>query len=165
MRNSYCRVDMLSEPTIMNKFKRLWKYYVLQSLLAGAVVLVLVAALGRDKMVTVASIGASAFIVFAMPKSVSAQTRNVIGGHLVGLACGALCYLIEQPCFVEYPLAVTMAMFLMVALDVEHPPAAGTALAMTINEGLWDVIVAVMLSAVLLSQCRYYMRNYLKDLV
>ena len=151
--------------TLRDKFKQLWKYYLLQSLLAGVVVLVLVACLGRDKTVTIASMGASAFIVFAMPKSVSAQTRNVVGGHLVGLACGALFCLVEWSYFVEYPLVVAIAIFLMVALDVEHPPAAGTALAVVINEGGQDIMIAIILSAIVLSQCRYYMRSYLKDLV
>ncbi len=54
----------------------------------------------------------------------------------------------------------------MAALDVEHPPAAGTALAVVINEVYpLDVFVAVMVGAVILSQCRYYLRNHLKDLV
>jgi len=156
---------MQSKLTLKDKFKELWKHYLLQSSLAGAVVLLLVLILGRDKMVTISSMGASAFIVFAMPKSISAQTRNVVGGHLVGLVCGASFYLVDWACFVEYPLVVAIAIFLMVALDVEHPPAAGTALAVVIKEGGADVIVAVLLSAVVLSQCRYYMRNYLKDLV
>jgi hypothetical protein len=53
-----------------------------------------------------------------------------------------------------------------VALDVEHPPAAGTALAVVINEvSPIDAFVIVMISAVILSQCRYFLRHYLRDLV
>ncbi len=76
---------MDSETTIQNKFKKLWKYYLLQSLLATAALFILVLIL-RDKMVVISAMGATAFIVFAMPTTVSAQTKNVIGGHLVGLA-------------------------------------------------------------------------------
>ena len=156
---------MQEKTTIKNKFKKLWKYYFLQSLLATIVLFVLVLILGRYKLVVISAMGATSFIVFAMPKAVSAQTRNVIGGHLVGLASGAIFYLATLPFFVEYPLAVGLAIFLMVALDVEHPPAAGTALAVVINEVSFDVFITIMLSAVILSQCRYYLRNYLKDLV
>ena len=156
---------MDSETTIQNKFKKLWKYYLLQSLLAAAALFVLVLVLGRDKMVVISAMGATAFIVFAMPTTVSAQTKNVIGGHLVGLVAGTIFYFIALPYYIEYPLAVGIAIFIMVALDVEHPPAAGTALAVVINEVSLDAFVTIMLSAVILSQCRYYLRNHLKDLV
>ena len=151
--------------TITIKFKRLWKYYIIQTLIAAAAISIIVLILGKDKMVVISSMGASAFIVFAMPKAVSAQTRNVIGGHLVGLASGAIFYLTPWPYFIEYPLAVALAIFLMVALDVEHPPAAGTALAVVINEVSRDAFITIMVSVVLFSQCRYYLRNHLKDLV
>ncbi len=156
---------MEPENTRKNKFKRLWKHYILQSLLAVAALFILVLVLGRDKMVTVSAMGATAFIVFAMPKAVSAQTKHVIGGHLVGLASGTIFYFIALPYLLEYPLAVGIAIFAMVAMDLEHPPAVGTALAVVINEVSLNAFVAIMLSAVVLSQCRYYLRNHLKDLV
>jgi CBS-domain-containing membrane protein len=156
---------MEARTTIKDKFKKLWKYYILQSLFAAAVLFILVLVLGSDKIVVISAMGATSFIVFAMPKTASAQTRNVVGGHLVGLASGAIFYFTTLPYFVEYPLAVGIAIFLMVALDVEHPPAAGTALAVVINEVSPEVFVTIMVSALVLSQCRYYMRSYLKDLV
>ena len=156
---------MQLQNSIKNKFKKLWKYYLLQSLLAAAALFILVFVLGKDKIVLISAMGATTFIVFAMPKASSAQTKNVIGGHLVGLAAGAIFYFAALPYFLEYPLAVGIAIFIMVALDVEHPPAAGTALAGVINEVSRDAFIAIMISAVVLSQCRYYLRFYLKDLV
>jgi CBS-domain-containing membrane protein len=153
------------EVTITAKFKKLWKYYILQSFLAAAALFVLVLVLGKEKMVIISAMGATSFIVFAMPKAASAKTRNVIGGHLVGLACGAIFYFTALPYFVEYPFAVAIAIFLMVALDVEHPPAAGTALAVVINEVSRDAFITIMVSTLVLSQSRYYLRNYLKDLL
>jgi len=147
------------------KFRRLWKYYIFQSLLAGLAIFIIVLTIGQDKVVIIASMAASAFICFATPTSASAQTRNVIGGHLVGLICGALFAVTVLPYYVEFPLAVSLAIFLMVALDVEHPPAAGTALAVTINEVTLPVAGIIIISAIVLTQCRYYMRNLLKDLI
>jgi CBS-domain-containing membrane protein len=89
--------------TIIEKFKKLWIYYILQSLLAALALFVLVLVLGRDKMVVISSMGATIFLVFAMPKAVSAQTRNVIGGHLVGLVCGTIFYYTKLPYYIEYP--------------------------------------------------------------
>ena len=156
---------LTNDDTIINKFKKLWLYYIIQSLLASISLLVIVLVLGRDRMVVISAMGATAFIVFAMPTAASAQTRNVIGGHLVGLVVGAIFYYTAIPYYVEYPLVVGISIFLMVALDVEHPPAAGTALAVVINEVSVNVFVAIMISAVVLSQCRYYLRNKLKDLL
>ena len=53
----------------------------------------------------------------------------------------------------------------MVALDVEHPPAVGTALAVVINEVTLNAFIGIMVSSIVLSQCRYYLRGYLKDLI
>jgi len=156
---------MQLETIIEGKFKKFWKYYILQSSLAASVLLILILLLGKDRMVVISSMGATAFIVFAMPKTASAQTRNVVGGHLVGLASGTIFYFTGLHHFIEYPHAVGIAICIMVALDVEHPPAAGTALAVVINEVSPDVFVTIMASALVLSQCRYYLRNHLKDLV
>lgn len=153
------------ELTIADKFKKLWKYYVLQSLLAACILAILVVILGQDKMVLISAMGATAFVVFAMPTTISAQRRNVVGGHIVGLASGAIFYFTALPYFLEYPLAVGVAIFVMVALDVEHPPAAGTALAVVVNEVSYDAFITIMIAAVVLSQCRYYLRDYLRDLI
>ena len=158
-------LDMKLGTQVVDKFKRLWVYYLWQSFLAAVALFVLVLALGKDKMVVISAMGASAFIVFAMPTAVSAQTKNVIGGHLVGLVLGTIFYFTTLPYFIEYPLAVGIAIFVMVALDVEHPPAAGTALAVVINEVSPDVFITIMAGALILSQCHYYLRRHLKDLI
>lgn len=121
--------------------------------------------LGKEKIVLISALGATAFIVFAMPNAVSAHSRNVIGGHLVGLLLGMLFYFVNIPYLYEFPLVVGFAIFIMAALDVEHPPAVGTALAVLINEVSPDVSFIVITDAVMLSVCHYYLKHYLKDLV
>jgi CBS-domain-containing membrane protein len=147
------------------KFKKLWKYYLLQCILATTVFAALVLILGKEKVVLISAMGATCFIVFALPTTTSAQTRNVIGGHLTGLICGAIFYFIGLPQIITYPSTVGLAIFVMVILDVEHPPAAGTALAVVANEVSYDAFITIMISAVVLSQCRYYLRSILKDLL
>lgn len=151
--------------TIRVKFVALWKYYILQSTLAALCVLIIVLILGSEQMVLVSAIGATSFIVFAMPKSVAAQTRNVIGGHLVGLISGSVLFWNPLHPVYEYPIVVGLAFFLMVALDVEHPPAAGTALAVAIHGVSLDAFATTIVSAIIVTQCRFYLRRYLKDLV
>ena len=154
-----------SRSPIITKLRALWKYYLLQSLLAATALFILTLVLTPQKTVAVSAMGGTAFIVFAMPKTVSAQTRNVIGGHLVGLASGAIFCFTSLPDSFEYAGAVGIAILLMVALDVEHPPAAGTAVAVVINEITAHAFVAIMVSTLVMTQCRYLLRNRLKDLV
>ena len=150
---------------IDEKFKKLWKYYIWQSFLAAVALFIIVLVLDKDKMVVISAMGATAFIVFAMPNAVSAHSRNVVGGHLVGLILGMIFFFIEIPYFFEFPLVVGIAIFVMAALDVEHPPAVGTALAVLINEVSTDVLFIIIATAVILSVCHYYLRHHLKDLV
>jgi len=151
---------------IDEKFKKLWKYYIWQSFLAGVALFIIVLSLDKGKMVVISAMGATAFIVFAMPHAVSANSKNVIGGHLVGLILGMIFFFfIDIPYFYEFPIVVGIAIFIMVALDVEHPPAVGTALAVLIHEVSTDVLFIIIAVAVILSICHYYLRNHLKDLV
>lgn len=150
-----------------------WKHYVSQSLLATLVVFVVILALNIDNdAVIIASIGATAFIVFAMPNSVTAKSRNVIGGHIVGLACGFIATLIPVPSCINptiaraflYALAVGISIFIMVVTDTEHPPAAGTALGIVIRGISPRVTIAVIASALLLSLIHRLFKPHLRDL-
>lgn len=150
---------------ILDKFKYLWKAYLFQCLLAGVVVCIVVVVLGEDKVVLIASMGGTAFICFAMPKSASAQTKHIIGGHCIGLVCGGIFMLTALPYYVEFPCVIVLSMFLMVLLGAEHPPAAGTALAATLNEVTLSDAALIILITILITQCRYHLRGRLRDLI
>lgn len=114
------------------------------------------------------TIGATAFIVFAMPDSITAQARNVIGGQLVGLFFGFLFSLFPQPALIYSidvsSLAVGATIFTMVVIDMEHPPAAGTALGVAITGMSLDVFIAVSMSVILLSLIHHFFKPYMRDL-
>lgn len=147
------------------KFKKLWKYYIIQSLLAATSLFILSLLFGKDKMVIISAMGATSFIIFALPKTVSARMRNVIGGHITGLICGAIFFVDYLPLHLRYSAAVGLAIFIMVALDLEHPPAAGTALAVVVHQVSFDAILIIILSSVILSMIHYYLKGFLKDLI
>ena len=153
---------------ISGEFKLLWKNYLYQSLLATAVVLLVFHLLTVENAVVIASIGSTAFIVFTMPRNISANPRRIIGGHLVGLLSGSACavlsrYSLLSP-IVDYSIAVGLSIFLMVALDVEHPPAGGTALGVAMTGFSPKVAVALLTSTIVLSLAHRLFRKYLKDL-
>ncbi len=153
---------------IRRGFSRLWLNYIYQSLLATAVIFIILLLLNLEHVVVIASIGATAFIVFTMPRNVTATPRRVIGGHITGLICGsAFAFIPHATTFTAilvYSLAVGTAIFLMVALDVEHPPAGGTALGVAITGFSISVMLAVLTSSIILSLAHRFCKRYLKDL-
>ncbi len=156
---------MESDANITAKFKKLWVYYLVQSAMAAGVLAILFLVLGEARMVLISAIGSTAFVVFAMPKTTSATARVVIGSHLVGLLSGTTFALIPLPHYIAYPVAVGIAILLMVALDLEHPPAAGTAIAAVTHGSSLDIWLAVISSVLILSLARYLLKNYLKNLI
>jgi len=150
------------------EFRQHWRNYVFQSLFATLAVFVVLYFLTLQNAVIIASLGASAFIVFAMPKALTANARNVIGGHIVGLFWGFVFSLVPHPTqfasLVCYSSAVGLSIFTMVVTDTEHPPASGTALGVAITGMHPDVLVAVILSIVLLSLIHHFFKPYLRDL-
>jgi len=153
---------------IHREFSRLWLNYIYQSLLATIVIFIILLLLNLEHVVVIASIGATAFIVFTMPRNITAAPRRVIGGHIVGFICGSAFAFIPHPtaltAIIIYSLAVGTTVFLMVALDVEHPPAGGTALGVAITGFSTSVMVAVLTSSIVLSLAHRFFKKYLKDL-
>lgn len=153
---------------MVKELRSFWKNYVFQSLFATLATFIVLLFLNLREAVIVASIGSTIFIVFAMPKSITAKPRNVIGGHSVGLISGALCALIPHPSFLHsiivYSLAVGLSIFIMVVTDTEHPPASGTALGVAIRGLSPNVAIAVVTSAIILSLVHHLFGRHLKDL-
>jgi len=153
---------------IKGAFPILWKNYIYQSLLAAIVVFIILLILTIENAVVIASIGATAFIIFTMPRNITARPRRVIGGHMVGLLSGSLCALIPHSSTLAsisvFALAVGISICLMVALDFEHPPASGTALGVAITGFSPGVIIAVVTSSIVLSLAHHFSNKFLKDL-
>ena len=154
---------------VIAKFPGLWKYYLYQSFLATAVVFFVLMLLTLENAVVIASIGATAFIVFTMPKNITARPRRIIGGHFIGLISGSLCFMIPHDSTlmtaIILSLAVGISIFLMVALDFEHPPVGGTALGVTLTGFSTEIFLALLTSVIILSLAHYFSKRFLRDLV
>ncbi len=125
-----------------------------------------------------AALGSSVFITFAMPNSVTAQPRRLIGGHVVGLLSGLICYYafltgpigeisenVNSIIWIAGALSVGLSIFIMAITNTEHAPAAGTALGMVAHEWSVYTIVFIVVFAVSLTITKRLLRRYLKDLV
>ncbi len=155
---------------IGDELRLYWSNYVFQSLLATASMFIVLLLLSTHEVVIAASIGATSFIIFAMPKSITANAKNVIGGYVAGIFSGSLCALIPHemlmlPSIAVYSLSVGLAMFIMVVTDTEHPPAGATALGVSIHGFNIGVAITTLGSVVILSLIHHYFKRYLRDLV
>jgi len=119
------------------KLKKYFTNYIIQSLLATITLIII---LYFENIFTntavVASLGATTFIIFAMPKYATAQPRRVIGGHIICIIVGIFCsYLFshiqnENNFFLSHEMlkilipaiSVGLAIFTMVITNTEHPP-------------------------------------------
>ena len=151
-----------------SKFGPHWRDYLFQSLMATGVIFVVLLVLHLRNAVIVASIGATTFIIFAMPKSITANPRRVIGGHIVGLMCGSMIsFLPTHEGIVSMALfagAVGLSIFLMVITNTEHPPASGTALGVAITGISLRIVLALLFSICVLSIFHHLARSRLRDL-
>ena len=152
-----------------DELRQYWKHYVVQSLFATVVLAIVFVFLTLQHVIVVASLGSTAFVIFALPKSITAKPRNVIGGNLVGLISGSLCALIPQPNYwitlLVYSFAVGISIFIMVVTDTEHPPASGLALGVVFRGFTWTVAIAVISASVLLSLVHHFFKDSIRDLV
>ncbi|MDO3386616.1 HPP family protein [Gilvimarinus sp. SDUM040013] len=80
-----------------------------------------------------ASMGASAVLLFAVPHGPLSQPWALVGGHLVSAAAGVSCQLWLPSHALTPALAVGMAVLLMSYLRCIHPPGGATALAAVIG--------------------------------
>ena len=74
----------------------------------------------------IASFGSTMVLLFGYPESPFAQPKNIFFGHLVTATIGVIFVnFIPLPLYLSIPLAVGIAVGLMILLNVTHPPAGG----------------------------------------
>jgi CBS-domain-containing membrane protein len=81
----------------------------------------------------VASMGASAVLLFAVPHSALAQPWNVVGGHLISAAIGVSCAQFIADTLLAAAVGVGCAIAAMHYLRCIHPPGGATALTAVIG--------------------------------
>ena len=87
-----------------------------------------------------APFGASCVLIFALPQSPLSQPVNVIGGHLVSTAIGLLLHMFLPVAGWSLGLAVGLAITIMMALRVTHPPAGADPLVMFFDNPGWSYL-------------------------
>jgi CBS-domain-containing membrane protein len=155
-----------------------FKRYAMQCGLAGVVVLILLLVLDAvTQTVLIAALGASAFIAFAMPRSLHSDPRYLVGGYVIGMLSGSAMSLIDSQIVLSSAvlshavmiicgaLAISFTMFMMVVTRTEHPPAAALALGLVLNEWNLLTLLVVLLGVIGLSLVKQLVLPMLMDLV
>ncbi len=161
------------------QFKNNAGRYLFQCSLAALTILVILLFLDViAHTAIIATLGASAFIVFTMPHSYASRPRPLLGGYFVGMSVGCLCCFLScsrllAP-FILTPrasyiffgaLAVGIAILLMTVTNTEHPPAAGMALGLVLNEWDYLTIVFILAAVVFMSGVRQFLKPRLINLM
>lgn len=128
--------------------------------------------------VVIASIGATSFMVFAIPHRDISRERFVIGGYLIGMFFGSICFYLstffltsDNFFLMQYndevfgALAVGLTMFFMVILNFEHPPAAAAALGLVIDQWSLRALIVTGLAIFLILAYRHLFKRYMINLL
>ncbi len=84
-------------------------------------------------LLLLASMAASAVLLYAVPHSPLAQPWNLICGHLISALAGWITISFVHDPLTAAGIAVGAAIFLMYLLDCLHPPGAATALTLVLG--------------------------------
>lgn len=107
---------------------------------------------GAAPLFLVASMGASAVLLFASPHTAFAQPWNLVGGHFFSAIIGVACVLLIGTDWLSAALAVAIAIGVMHYLRCIHPPGGATALTAVLagplveEMGFMFVLLPVMLN-------------------
>ena len=98
------------------------------------------------------SFGSSMVLLFGFPESPFAQPKNVFFGHLVTALVGVVFVaFVPLPIFVNIALAVGVGIFLMILLNIVHPPAGGNPIIVILGSVSFDYLLnPIMVGSVII---------------
>ncbi len=135
-------------------FREKWREDILPSIFTAITIFSILYLIRLGQNIVLTSFAASAFIVFTLPENVTAQPQNVLGGHLIGFMSAALTTILGKPAqipaLIIIAISLAISTFAMSILDLHHPPANGTTLAVALNGLSQGVIISIGVSLLLL---------------
>ena len=90
----------------------------------------------------IASFGSTMVLLFGYPESPFAQPKNIFFGHLLTASVGVIFVnFIPLPLYLSMPLAVGIAVGLMILLNVTHPPAGGNPIVVLMGSASYNYLL------------------------
>ena len=98
-----------------------------------------------------ASFGSSMVLLYGYPESPFAQPKNIFFGHLLTSLVGiVILNLFPFPLYITIPLAVGIAVGLMILFNVTHPPAGGNPIIVLMGSVSLDYIINPIITGTLI---------------
>ena len=99
----------------------------------------------------IASFGSTMALLYGYPESPFAHPKNIFFGHLVASLAGLfVLYFIPLPLYLIIPLAVGLGVFLMIILNISHPPAGGNPIIIIMGSVSLDYIINPIISGTII---------------
>jgi len=99
----------------------------------------------------IASFGSTMVLLYGCPESPFAHPKNIFFGHLVSSLAGMFfLYFIPLPLYLIIPLAVGLAVLLMIILNITHPPAGGNPIIVIMGSVSLDYIINPIISGTII---------------
>ena len=99
----------------------------------------------------IASFGSTMVLLYGYPESPFAHPKNIFFGHLITSLVGLFfLYFIPLPLYLIIPLAVGLGVFLMILLNITHPPAGGNPIIVIIGSVSLDYIINPIISGTII---------------
>ena len=99
----------------------------------------------------IASFGSTMVLLYGYPESPFAQPKNIFFGHLATSLSGLFfLYFIPLPLYLILPLAVGLGVFLMIMLNITHPPAGGNPIIVIMGSVSLDYIINPIVSGTII---------------
>lgn len=162
-----------------NGFKNNKKQYILQTLIVTLIVFILLlVADSLSEMTVIASLGGSALTAFSFPSKINSKPRYMVGGYIIGIIAGITFHycnayldisagnIFGKPTYIfTCAFVVGITMFVMVVTNCAHPPAAGIAMSLVLDEHIWMTAFIAFISIIVISGAQQLLKKYLKDLM
>ena len=125
------------------------KEIIIKGLIAGLFSTITIAALTfltyktQYGIFLIASFGSSMVLLYGYPESPFAQPKNIFFGHLLTSITGVIFVnYVPLPIYAMIPAAVGFGVFLMIFLNVTHPPAGGNPIIVIIGSASFSYILS-----------------------
>ncbi|GAB6156561.1 HPP family protein [Desulfosporosinus burensis] len=101
-------------------------------------------------LLIVASIGASAVLIYGVPDAPLSQPRNVVFGQILSAAAGVITFMMFGLTWWTPALGTALALLIMLLTKTTHPPGGATALFAVLGKAQLDYIVTIAVGMVIL---------------
>jgi CBS domain-containing membrane protein len=112
--------------------------------------------IGEEMPLILASTGASAILIFALPHSPVSQPWNLVGGHVISAFVGVSCFIFIPNELLASSFSIFFAMLFMHIFRCMHPPGGATAITAVVGGvnvhalGYAYIVIPVFVNSIIL---------------